>query len=270
MASARRLLYILAILTVGALLYACSDATNPTGPGDDDSDDRGGGTTTEFDSQAPPGDSARAFLDDRQFTILKVEVDYMEGYRPTDDALESLQAALDARLSKSSVEIGSPSPSSIPADGQSAYSDDDIRELEERHRKHYTRVESDTLWAYMLVVDGEFTEANVIGIAYYNTSMAFFGETIDEVSGGATQPPQWKVEGTVFRHEFGHNMGLVNNGIPMQQDHHDEENGAHCTNDQCVMYYAVETTDFFSNLFDGTIPEFEQFCLEDMRAQGGQ
>lgn len=268
MASVRRFLSLLMILTGAVLLSACSDATNPTGPGDDDPNGSGGGTTTEFDSQAPPGDSARAFLDDRQFTVLRVEVDYMEGYPPTGDGLDSLKVTLDARLSKSSVELRS--PNSIPAAGQNDYSADEIRDLEEQHRDHYTRAESDTLWAYMLVVDGEFTEANVLGIAYYNTSMAFFGETIEEVSQGVGAPRRYKVEGTVFRHEFGHNFGLVNNGIPMQEDHHDAENGAHCDKEQCVMYYTVRTTDFFSNLFDGTIPEFEQFCREDMRAQGGQ
>ncbi|PSQ81006.1 MAG: hypothetical protein BRD41_03875 [Bacteroidetes bacterium QS_1_63_11] len=110
-----------------------------------------------------------------------------------------------------------------------------------------------------------------MGIAYYNTSMAFFGKTIDEITGGLNQPSREKVEATVFRHEFGHNLGLVNNGIPPQQEsHHDEENGAHCTNEQCVMYYAIETTDFFSNVFDGTILTFEQFCTEDMAAQDGE
>jgi hypothetical protein len=259
----------LVVLSVGLMLAGCTDSSSPTGPADSDPSEPGGGdggSVTDFDSEAAPGDSARAFLDDRQFSVLRFEIDYMEGYKPTSDALDSLKTSLNAHLSKSSIKVDE--TSSIPAAGQGAYTADDIRALEADHRDHYTRAESDTLWAYFLVVDGKFEQENVLGIAYYNTSMAFFGETIDEVSGGLG-PSKMEVEATVFRHEVGHNLGLVNNGIPMQQDHQDDGNGHHCTNEQCVMYYSIETTDYFSNLFDGTIPGFEQFCTADMEAQGG-
>lgn len=258
----------LAVLSIGLLLAGCTDSSSPTGPGSSDpSEPGGGGSVTEFNSEAAPGDSARAFLDDRQFSVLRIEIDYMEGYEPTADALDSLKTSLDTHLSKSSIQVGE--SSSIPAAGQGPYSAQDIRDLEAEHRDHYTRAASDTLWAYFLVVDGKFDEEKVLGIAYYNTSMAFFGETIDEVSSGLGAPPEEKVEATVFRHEFGHNLGLVNNGVPMQQAHQDDGNGHHCTNEQCVMYYSIETTDYFSNLFDGTIPGFEQLCTADMEAQGG-
>jgi len=254
---------------LGLLLVGCSDGSGPTGPGTTDpsdpgGDDDGGGTTT-FDSEAAPGDSARAFLRDDSFPILAVEIDYMAGYEPTPEALDSLKHSLDTHLDKSTIVLRP--PSQIPAEGDSTYSTDQIRNLEDQHRDRYTRAESDTLWAHVLVVDGKFDDQNVLGIAYFNTSMAFFGQTIDEISGGATQPPREKVEATVFRHEFGHNLGLVNNGIPMEEDHHDEANGPHCTNDQCVMDHAIETTDYFANLFDGTVPSFEEFCTADMAAQ---
>ena len=265
----KHVLYGLAVLGVALLLYGCSDASTPTGPGDppdppDDSDDDG--STVQFDSKAPPGDSARSFLDDRRFSVLSLEVDYMKGYEPTSRALDSLQTALDRHLTKSTLHISA--PTQIPAAGEGPYTTEQVRTLEEAHRTHYTRAESDTLRAYFLVLDGKYSTENVVGIAYYNTSMAFFGKTIDEISGGVTQPSQAKVEATVFRHEFGHNLGLVDNGIPMQQGH--QEEGPHCTQNQCVMYHAIETTDYFANVFDGTIPAFEQFCTEDMEAQDGQ
>jgi len=234
--------------------------TDPSSPGDND-------PTAAFDSKASPGSSAEAFLDDADFSLLRIEVDYMAGYEPTADAIDSLESALRKHLSKSSIEVQT--PTSIPAAEDDPYSASDIRDLEAEHRDHVTRAESDTLWAYMLVVDVEFSQSNVLGVAYYNTSMAVFGKKIEEISGGLNHPSRQKVEATVFRHEVGHNLGLVNNGTPVQQDHHDEENGAHCTNDQGIMYYAIETTDYFANLFGGTIPGFEQFCTEDMVAQGG-
>jgi predicted Zn-dependent protease len=268
MRSFRRFLPAVATIGFALLLYGCSDTSTPTGPEDPPNGSDDDDTPVQFNSEAAPGDSARSFLDDRRFTVLSLEVDYMEGYEPTSDALDSLKTALNAHLSKSSLHI--PTPTQIPAAGQGPYSTDQVRGLEEEHRNHYTRAESDTLWAYFLVVDGKYSSENVVGIAYYNTSMAFFGKTIEEITGGVTKPSREKVEATVFRHEFGHNLGLVNNGIPMQQDHQDDDNGPHCTNEQCVMYYAIETTDYFANVFDGTIPTFEQFCTADMAAQDGQ
>ena len=192
----------------------------------------------------------------------------MEGYEPTEAGLDSLKTALAAHLSKSSITIEA--PTRVPAAGQDSYTADEVRGLEAEHRDHYTQAQDDALWAYILVLDGTFDEGNVVGIAYYNTSTAFFGKTIREISGGLTQPSREKVEATVFRHEFGHILGLVDNGTPMQEGHRDDGNGPHCTNEQCVMYYAIETTDYFANIFDGTVPGFEQFCTADMAAQDGE
>ena len=239
-----RLLGTVAAVAVGVSALACSDATTPTGP-----DEGNGDPSVTFDSRATAGDSARSFLDDRRFTVLAVEVDYMEGYEPKASALDSMKVSLEKHLHKSAIEIGE--PTSVPARGKNAYTVEDVVGLEEEYRDHYTRAESDTIWAYFLIVDGEFSEDRVLGIAYFNTSMAFFGKTIHEISGGPTQPTREKVEGTVFRHEFGHILGLVEAGTSMQQDHRDEANGHHCTNEQCLMYYAIETTDYFANLFDG-------------------
>ncbi len=264
----RRALYVVAVLGAVVLLSGCSDSSTPTSPDEPPEDPGDGDSSVQFDSRAAPGDSARSFLTDRRFTVLSLEVDYMEGYEPTDAAFDSLKTALEKHLNKSTIRVGP--KSSIPAEGDSSYTSDQIVDLENEHRDHYTRAESDTLWAYFLVLDGKYSNENVVGIAYYNTSMAFFGETIDEISGGLNQPSQEKVEATVFRHEVGHNLGLVDNGIPMQQDHRDDGNGHHCTEDQCVMYYAIETTDFYSNLLDQSIPAFEQFCTEDMAAQSGE
>lgn len=258
---------LVVMCTCFALFVACDGGGAATGPGSGGAGSgggNGGDSPPAFSSKAAPGDSARSYLSDANFGVLAIEVDYMTGYRPTTEALDDLRAELVQHLDKTSITVAS--MSEIPADGQETYADDEIRALEEQHRDRYTETEKDTLWAYVLVVDGKFSTENVVGIAFYNTSHAFFGQTIDEISGGVTQPSQKNVEATVLRHEFGHNLGLVNNGTSMQDDHQDDPNGPHCTNDQCVMYYAIETTDFFGNAFDGTVPGFEQFCTEDMDA----
>lgn len=257
----RRYLLIVGTAVVTAFMVTtCTDTT------DSDSEQ-----LPEFSSVAAPGDSARSFLSDEQFDELNLEIDYMPGYEPTQEALDSLESFLEKHLNKSKINIEN--PTRIEAGEQNAYSADDIRALEEEHRDNYTEYESPEngkLWAYFIFVDGEFTQQEVLGIAYFNTSMAFFGPTIHNNSGGVGQADRDKLEATVFNHEFGHNMGLVANGSPMQESHQDSGNGHHCTDEDCLMYYAVETTDYTSILVDSPIPELLEYCQADVEANGGR
>lgn len=253
----KRNLALFSLLFMLFTAIGCSDST--TGPGDDGD---------SFNSQAAPGASAEAFLRADQFTTLNLEIDYMPGEEPTQQALDSLKTFLQDRLNKTTINFRT--PTEIPSGGESEYSSSEIRSLEDQHRNNFTQGGSSTLEAYFIFLDGQYqAQANVVGIAYYNTSMAFFGPTIDDISGGVTQPPEYKVEGTVFRHEFGHNMGLVGNGTPVQSSHK-TSNGPHCTNDGCLMEPEVETSDFFANIFDGDIPDLKQFCVQDLQANGGK
>lgn len=93
---------------------------------------------------------------------------------------------------------------------------------------------------------------------------------MEAISGGIGEPSQSVVEQTVTKHEVGHLLGLVDNGTPMQNDHKDEDWGAHCDIDECLMYYAI-TRDFLGDfLLGGSVPEFDEFCIEDLQANGGR
>ena len=100
--------------------------------------------------------------------------------------------------------------------------------------------------------------------------MALFEKVIRENTGRIGRPSATTVESTVLMHEFGHLLGLVDNGSPALQDHVDEEHGAHCTNENCLMYYAIQTTGFLTNLTGGTIPALDGNCLQDLKANGGK
>src|SRR5699024_6165533 len=226
------------------------------------------GNDQEFNSQANPGASAEAFLQAETFTELTLEIDYMPGHQPTQRALDSLKTFLQQRLNKTNISFRT--PTEIPSGGEQEYSANEVRNIEQQNRDNVTQAGASTLEAYFLIVDGVYEQqSNVLGIAYYNTSMAFFGSKMDEISGGATQPPKYKIEGTVFRHEVGHNIGLVGNGTPTQSSHK-TSGSAHCTTDGCLMEPEVETSDFFANIFEGDIPELKQFCIEDLQANGGK
>lgn len=76
------------------------------------------------------------------------------------------------------------------------------------------------------------------------------------------------VEQATLVHEMGHALGLVDNGVPMHTPHQDTEHKAHCSNQNCVMYYSNEgTTSMMSfaakALSEYTIVMFDQQCLND-------
>lgn len=255
-------IYCILILTA-MVFQSCMDST---GSGDSDDAD----IARPYSHLRNPGASANDFLADSNFTELVIEVDYMEGYAPNAKALDSLKAFLEQRLNKTSVTILEPTV--IPPGNQDSYSAAEIRAFEDEHRDEFTKSTQDNqLTAYMVIVDGYFNQNNVLGIAYYNTSNAFFGAAYDEASGGIGQASRFLIEATSFRHEFGHLFGLVNiegSGTEMQRNH--QANGHHCDNDQCLMYYAMETTDLFGQFVGEEIPSLDQNCIDDLQANGGR
>lgn len=252
---------ILMIMAMLLGLYGCS--SDPQGPGN------GGGDFT-YDRQKAPGYSANDLLSGESFSELVVEVDYMPGYEPNPRALDSLKAFLEQRLNKTSVTILQ--PTEIPTGNKNSYSASDVREIEAQQRSNFT--EENVLSAYMVVVDGYYSQQNVLGIAYFNTSNAFFGPAYDDASTGFGSLTRFQVEAISFRHEFGHLFGLVNiegSGTEMQTDHQDEQNGNHCDNENCLMYYAMERSDLIEQLFnEETIPALDANCRADLEANGGK
>lgn len=252
---------ILAVFSL-LLVIQCSDQSTQVDDPTTGDNGNGGEPPASFSHTQAPGHSNEAFIMDIQYDQLVVEIQFMPGSEPNEASLHNLQDFLEQHLDKSSVTILN--PSEIPSGGQDSYTSTDVRSLEDQYREEFT--DGSTLASYVVFLDGEYETENVLGIAYYNTSTAYFHKTIDRISGGIGQPSHTQIESTVFAHEFGHLMGLVNNGTDAQADHYDSENSAHCTVEECLMYYSVETTDFFANLFDGSVPELDDFCVADVEA----
>ena len=250
----------LSLVIICMIFSQCGDNAVSVDPGNDDDDTSN--PAEEFSHTLAPGASAEAFISNNTHEEIIIEIQYMPGAAPDQESVSNLRSFLTEHLEKSNITLME--PLEISSGGQESYTATDVREIEEENRQQFT--EESKLASYILFLDGEYETESVLGIAYYNTSTAYFSETIDRISGGLGQPTRTMIESTVFAHEFGHLMGLVNNGIETQADHHDSENGAHCTVENCLMYYQVETTNFFANLFDGSIPELDEFCLADIEA----
>lgn len=99
---------------------------------------------------------------------------------------------------------------------------------------------------HVLFVDRFYEEngerrANVLGVSIGDTRVvAMFKPVIGNGGLLLGDGVDRFVEQTTMIHELGHALGLVNNGLAMARDHQDEENGAHCDNDACVMFFLNE------------------------------
>ena len=210
------------------------------------------------------------FLSDKKYDKLVVEIQYVSGNAPTSATLDNLQTFLQQRLNKSSgISI---TQNAISSPGKSAYSVDDIQNIEKASRTQTTN--NKTLTAYFLFVDGDYTSnsgnSKVLGFAYGSSSMTIFEKTIKDFSGGIGQPTVTVLESSVLLHEFGHILGLVNNGTTMQAAHQDVPHGKHCDDQSCLMYYNVETSDVVGNIIGGNIPALNTSCLNDLKGNGGK
>ena len=214
----------------------------------------------------PVGFSANQLLGAATYKSLKIEVQYMTGYAPDAAALNHLQATLSAYLNKpSGITIVT---KEISASSSTILSIDQVRTIEEQNRTVFTT--GDQLGVYFLYTNGNYTDNGVLGVAYRNTSMVLFGKKIHDNSGAIGQASRTKLEATVLEHEFGHILGLVDIGSPMQTNHKDASHGNHCSNTNCLMYYTAETTDILGFLITGNIPSFDANCVADLHANGGK
>ncbi len=217
----------------------------------------------QHNSRVTPND----FLSSDKYEELVVDLVYVDGYRPSSNTIHNLKILLETRLNKpKGVTI---KERGINSPGRTVYGLSDLAEIEKQYRKENTG--GKTLTAFLLFLDGRYSEDDkVLGVAYNNSSAVIFSKLIKDNSGGIFEPQTDVLEGTVTKHEIGHLLGLVNSGSPMVNGHEDSSHTHHCTNDECIMYYAAENVDVVGSLIGSSIPEFDQNCINDLRANGGK
>jgi predicted Zn-dependent protease len=123
-----------------------------------------------------------------------------------------------------------------------------------------------------LEVDG-VAETSVLAVSISGTDViAMFKPVIESTS--TLEPVAAYSEQAVILHEVGHALGLVNNGVEMVADHQDTDNGHHCTNEQCVMYYANEGAEDLADFIQQYVTSgdeviFDDECVNDVQSALG-
>ncbi len=250
---------IIVILIVGlAFTSSCSNG---------DTLNNGSANTVSMNQQTL-GSSSSDLLSDKKYTSMVIEVAYVTGYEPSATAINNFVSFIEARTFKpNGITIVK---RALPSPGFTTYTNPQFIALEDADRTKYNTSNQIAIWAFF--ADGksaaDTSTKYILGESYRNTSFIIFENTIQKLSNNPTQPSRSLLETTVITHEFGHILGLVNLGAPIQSNHEDTLHPNHCTDQSCLMYWLSESGNSLSNL--GAAPQLDAQCIADLRANGGR
>jgi hypothetical protein len=155
---------------------------------------------------------------------------------------------------------------------------DDLLALADQHRDQ--RDGGAVRTYYVIFVSGNFADGGgvqpgVLGVSIGDTGVVAMFKDVVESTGVAAVPNLERfVEQSTLIHELGHAFGLVANGVATTSAHHDSAHGAHCSNEQCVMYWLNEGASdmaMFARQYvvSGDAILFDDACLADVDALTG-
>lgn len=221
----------------------------------------------DYDNQYA-GFSGADLITDQQFNKVDLEILYMPGYKPDTNVILNAVAFIDSFCYKPKGIVVR--EKEITANGKTL-NINDVMDIEATNRNGYNG--GNDIAVCILITDGDFSNNNLLGIAFRNTSIALFGKPIYNLSGGVGQIDRITLESTVLNHELGHLLSLVDMAphiTPMKVNHQDEPHGNHCRNANCLMYYTNETVDVAAQLTSGNIPQLDSDCRTDILLNGGR
>lgn len=226
----------------------------------------------------PPTPYYEEILRAEPFTQLVIEVDHAPGRAPSLSAQEHLLQTLRNVTSKASVTMRL--EASLPDEART-WTSQDLVDLEERTRT--TQHTAPVAVLHVLYPAGQYEEPGVAGLTVSGNvigPVTVFRDTLDDIDLGLPIGPlptpaaaRDQMERVTLLHEAGHAIGLVDNGLPMVEDHEDPEHDGHSANPQSIMYWRFEQADGLREglLDDGTLPEtFDADDRADVRAAGGR
>jgi len=182
------------------------------------------------------GDSANDILSNNAFTKLKIEIAYVAGFRPTQEAMDEFLNFIRTHTFKDDIELVF---NELPSSGEETLTIQQIADIEEENRTVYN--DGDTLGVYIYFADvpsdGDDEDEGLVtlGAVYRNTSMVIYERTVQLIAGISVFISRADVETATINHEFGHLFGLVNFGTPAVNDHEDTEARGHCNVPGCLM-----------------------------------
>jgi len=204
------------------------------------------------------GECRYEILQNNKYSKLHIEINYVSDNEPDSEAIDLLRQRIEQVTDKSTITISQNSFGST----DTSYSLEEIMNIEESQREHFKG--DGKFVIHILYLNGEFEDNDkTLGLAYTGSSFAIFKEKVEDSAFLLISARD--VEKSVLVHEYGHLLGLVNNGYTSPHDHEDPEHPNHSNNEDSVMYWAVESQDLYNQL-DGEPPNnFDNYDLDDLK-----
>ena len=257
------------LLWVLALVGCAKDSgTGPDGP---DPIDRSANLLSA-------GSSGSDILTNENFDRIQIEIAYVEGFRPTNTAVENLRTFLLERSFKQEVSF---TYRSLPSPGEETLTLQEIATLETDNRTTYNDGRTLSIYIYFADAPSDGDEPSeglvTLGAVYRNTSMIIHESTIRDLASRSVVITVSDVETTALTHEFGHLFGLVDLGTPEVNPHEDPAAANHCDVDGCLMRAELEFGQGVMAIMEKRtakglegLPSLDAECLLDLQAIGGR
>ncbi len=182
------------------------------------------------------GDSANDILSNDKFTNIKVEIAYVTGFKPSQQAVQDFVDYLRNSTFKQTIEIVY---KELPSPNEVDLTLDEIDELEQTNRTIYNDGETLAIYIYFADAPAEDDDEEeglvTLGAVFRNTSMIIHEVTVRKLANLSSSISIADVETATLNHEFGHLFGLVNLGTDMVNQHEDPEAESHCNVEGCLM-----------------------------------
>lgn len=206
-----------------------------------------------------PGGLALACLQDDRFEKMNIHFLYESGYDP--EAMDLVKTRLSQACDKpSGIKIVA---REVNFNEDNTWSAVDVRDARWKHGDD--AMGSSTLNWYFLFPKGTYNDDSVLGVAVDASTVAVFKDSIEESENFLGRPSAEEIERAVTVHEAGHLLGLVNLVYTSPIDHEDPDHPGHSSNEDSVMYWAIESSSI-GNIFSGSIPdEFDNDDKSDLQ-----
>lgn len=224
------------------------------------------------------GDSANDILSNTNFTKLLIEVAFVQGFRPTQAAMDDFEAYLRERTFKDDIEVVY---RQLPSPNEEDLTLEEIVELENENRTIYN--DGETLAIYIYFADAPSNSDDLdegfvtLGAVYRNTSMIIYKSTVRDLANRSGTVTVADVESATLNHESGHLFGLVNLGTEAVNDHEDPEAENHCDVIGCLMRAELQFGSGIMSMLErmaskglAVVPVLDAECILDLQANGGR
>ena len=208
---------------------------------------------------------ARIILGASPARRLVIEIAYVAGRRPSQQAVDHLRTILERETSKPDGVIPT-FGAELPVT-RSSYSLNNLLALEQRYRRLHSNGEVATIW--IAALNGDYAGGSgTLGLAFTATAFALFEDQIQQAANVFVSADS--IERSVITHEMGHLLGLVNIGYRSHYDHEDPQHPHHSKYQTSVMYWAIEDTSIATILSGGPPDDFDQYDRADLALLRGR